>query len=819
MKFLHPLFLLFFFISAHAQDSTKKFIAVRTSSAPRIDGLLDDDAWKNIPAVSDFIQALPTEGEKVSQKTEIKIIYDDAAIYVGAMMYDVSPDSILQELGNRDDDGLNADKFRVVIDPYNSQLDAYEFGVYASGVQTDMRFSDITYNAVWQSAVKILKNGWSVELKIPYSAIRFPSSIIQKWGLQLTRDVRRTREFDQWCLTPADKANPQKFWGTLEGISDIKPPLRLSLTPYVSGYYETAPAYNPDGTYNYANSFSYNAGADLKYGLDERYTLDMTLLPDFGQIKSDDKVKNLSYREVNYEDNRPFFKEGTDLFNQDEVFYSRRIGKTPTLFYDVPGLIDSGETIVKNPSQAKLLNATKISGRGNSGLGFGLFNAVTDNTYAEIKNSEGKTRKILTEPLTNYNAFVFDQQMKNSSSTHIINTNVIRSGKDYRDANVTSSGIVLRDKSNTYQFNGGGALSQLFTKNDSVKNIFTDQMGYYYFAALHKISGTWQYGIGHESMSKTYDRSDMGYQSIGNFSAIGVNFSYNRLKPWRSVLRSFNSLNAHYSYYNDNRRPSDLSFNLNSFVLFKSYLSIFGGGGFAPFSNYDYNEPRVEGRYFRTAQYWFAYMGVSTDYRKKLAFDLNINTSNWIPNNIHDFPQGQGLGFEVKPRIRISDKLSVFCGLNYNFDPFNPGFVDSTGGVITFGARKLNTYITTLSAKYIFKNDLSFTLNGRHYWNTGEYIHYYTLLGNGLLAANTTYTENNNFSYNAFTLDATFSWQFAPGSIFSVVYKNVIDNEGFLLPKNYADNFSQTFQLPQTNSISIKVLYYLDYQQIKKRKE
>jgi len=823
MKNIFCLFFILSMVFGYAQDSLKlkTFTASRITTAPKIDGLLEDEAWKNAASASDFIQSLPFEGKPVSQKTEVRILYDDYFIYVGAMMYDSAPDSILHELGNRDDGDLNAERFRFVIDPYNTRQDAYDFGVYSSGVQLDSRFSDPTYNGVWQSSVKIINNGWSVEMKIPYSAIRFPSKKDQHWGLQFTRHIRRNREFDQWALTPAGKANGPKYWGTLEGISDIKPPLRLSSTPYLSSYLESAPQYDADDNLSYGNSFSYNAGADIKYGLDERFTLDMTLLPDFGQVQSDNKVKNLSYREVTYDDYRPFFKEGTDLFNKNRLFYSRRIGKTPTCFSSVEDSLEQGETLEKNPSQTKLLNATKVSGRGNGGLGFGLFNAVTNNTYAEVKDSLGNTRKILTEPLTNYNVLVFDQQLKNASNIYFINTDVMRTGNTYRDANVTGTGFTFQDKSNTWAIDGVGNLSQVFRKNDTDINTFSDQLGYYYFAGTRKISGTWQYGIGHETMNKTFDRSDMGFQSINNYSATNVYFSYNRFKPWGSVLNSFNSINVNYATNYTTGKRTDLSTNLNLFVLFQSYLSIFGGGGMSPVSSYDYYEPRVDGRFFRSIQYYYAYAGFSSDYKKKLALDMTVNTSNWLKNNIYNFPLQQGINTDIKPRFRVSDHLSFIYAFTYNFDPFNVGYADTIKTTVVepiFGGRILNTYINTLTAKYIFKNDLSLSLNARHYWSTGEYVKYFHLSKEGELVHNVTYTGNNNFSYNAFNIDAVFSWQFSPGSVFSVVYKNAIEESDDIIPVSFKGNFSNTLQSPQTNSISLKVLYFLDYQQLKRKK-
>ena len=246
---------------------------------------------------------------------------------------------------------------------------------------------------------------------------------------------------------------------------------------------------------------------------------------------------------------------------------------------------------------------------------------------------------------------------------------------------------------------------------------------------------------------------------------------------------------------------------------------MFVGAGISPFANYDYREPRVEGRYFRSFEYWYAYAGFNSNYSKMFSVDVNLNTSNWPASNIHHFIPDPGYNFNIKPRFRASDKLSFLCGIDYGYDPFNIGFANfDANGDIIFGGRILNTYITSLTGKYIFKNDLSLTLNARHYWSSGEYVKYYTLLDNGLLADNPGYSTNNNFSYNAFNIDAVFSWQFAPGSLLSIVYKNAIEKDEIIIPKSYGDNFSKTFESPQTNSISIKVLYYLDYQNLKRKK-
>jgi hypothetical protein len=300
-----------------SQNAVKNYTCIRTDKAPKIDGIINDEVWLKTAIASDLVQNIPDEGKTPTQKTEVRIAYDDQAIYVAAMLYDTSPDSICHQLGMRDDD-INSDLFRIGFDTYNKQQDAYIFELYSSGVQRDNRGSDPAYDAVWESAVKITDTGWSLEMKIPYSAIRFPSVSEQIWGLQFTRTIIRRNEFDQWSLVPKDAINSILYWGKLSGIKDIKSPLRLSVAPFASVYYEHAPEEGSAPTI-YSDSYSYNFGADLKYGINEKFTLDMTLLPDFSQVQSDNKVKNLTYQEVVYNENRSFFKEGTELFNKGNL--------------------------------------------------------------------------------------------------------------------------------------------------------------------------------------------------------------------------------------------------------------------------------------------------------------------------------------------------------------------------------------------------------------------------------------------------------------------------------------------------------------------
>jgi len=223
-------------VTAQVNSQRPVLNALRISEAPDIDGSLDDAAWQQADIASGFRQKEPVYDTLTSFKTEVKIVYDDKAVYIGAVMYDNHPDSIKKELAVRDSDGKNADYFYLAFDTWNSKQDAYMFGVSASGIQLEQRALDETYDAVWASEVKITEIGWIAEFRIPYSALRFPSTEVQEWGLQMVRSVRRNRETDQWSLEPLDtENNTLNYWGKLTGLKNINPPLRLSVLPYLSG--------------------------------------------------------------------------------------------------------------------------------------------------------------------------------------------------------------------------------------------------------------------------------------------------------------------------------------------------------------------------------------------------------------------------------------------------------------------------------------------------------------------------------------------------------------------------------------------------------
>ncbi|HSH50315.1 MAG TPA: DUF5916 domain-containing protein, partial [Bacteroidales bacterium] len=293
----------------YSLNNNKQTIEIKkVDQGPKIDGRLDDEIWLNAPVAKDFIQYEPYNGHAPSLPTEVKILYDNHAIYFGAIMYDNHPDSIIKDLGNRDEyTSLNADLFTVIISTFNDGVNASEFMVSASGMQSDVKHNgnseDRNWDAVWESKVRITEDGWILEMKIPYSALRFSKSDNQVWGVHFMRHIRRYREWNSWNFIDNQVQGKINQMGEMSGIKNIEPPLRLSVTPYVSAYLEK----NAE-TDKWGNNF--NAGMDLKWGINQSFTLDMILIPDFGQVQSDDEILNLSPYEVKYSEKRQFFTEG-----------------------------------------------------------------------------------------------------------------------------------------------------------------------------------------------------------------------------------------------------------------------------------------------------------------------------------------------------------------------------------------------------------------------------------------------------------------------------------------------------------------------------
>ncbi|MEJ5993931.1 DUF5916 domain-containing protein [Pedobacter sp. Du54] len=789
-----------------AQNPTpkKKLTASRTTISPKIDGNLDDAVWANAAIASDFIELRPVPGrlEPKDGRTEIKMLYDDYAIYISARMYD-NPDSVVHELVSRDEIG-NADFVGVVFDTFLDGVNGYGFFVTAAGVQFDAKYSligdeDANWNAVWESSVKLDDKGWTAEMKIPYSALRFSSKDIQNWGMNVTR--KRTGK------------NRQTFWnnidpkvdgfvnqsGILEGLKNIKAPLRLSFSPYVSTLISNYPYHTP-GVKN--TQASINGGMDVKYGINQSFTLDMTLIPDFGQVQSDYRVLNLTPFEVKFNENRQFFTEGTELFNKGDLFYSKRIGSIPS-YFDYSG-VKSTDKIIKNPQEGKILNATKVSGRTAKGLGVGLFNAVTNTMFTEVEDPSGNRRNVESQPLTNYNIFVLDQSLKNNSSISVINTNVLRQGKAY-DANVSAALFNISNKSNKYFISGAGKMS--YVTDNPVKE---NRSGYSYEFGIGKKSGSFTFNYEQEFSDSHFDPSDMGFYTNNNFFDQSVNFAYNQYKPgkWYNQIQAWTEIE-----YSRRYRPGDyqsLGFFPGLYIQYKNFWSTELNANVLPESN-DFYESRNGQVYKAPASYR---VGIYLNGNRAKPYNYGGN----IVIQRLDLMNGVSYNYYFYQNLRVNDKLAFGLDLNYQPSYNFVNWVAKNGTQAVFSRYDRNTVENTMDAKYSFSNKMGFQLGVRHYWSDRRNKDFYLLNSAGRLdpyvgAA----LQNVDRNYNVFNIDLMYRWQFSPGSELSITYKNAAETNENFYTKRYGRNIDYVLSEPQNNSLSIKVLYYIDYLNLIKR--
>lgn len=797
----HIIALIFLFSTAimFGQETSlpkKHLEAIYTNEAIIIDGEFNEAIWKEAKIATDFVSFDPINGTPAPDnlKSEVKIVYDNNAVYIAATLYDSEPSKILKEIKERDDFGTS-DLFGLFINGYNDGQQDFQFYVSAANGQADCNFTsqdgeDYSWNAIWSSKARITDIGWVVEMKIPYAALRFPSTDIQTWGINFFREVRRNRQKYTWNFIDNKIGAFSQQAGILDGIQKISPPTRLFLIPYTSGYLNS----NKDET-----SFTAKGGLDIKYGINDAFTLDAILVPDFGQTKFDNVVLNLGPFEQQFNENRPFFTEGTDMFSKGGLLYTRRIGASPDFY---PELADN-ETIDEFPNTTNLLNAVKISGRNNDGLGIGFLNAITEKTTVNIRNIDDNTsREAVVSPLTNYNVTVFDQRFNKNSSVTFINTNVTRAG-NFRDANVSGLLFDLNTKANTYNLAGKVTMSNVY---DS-KNTNGINSSIY----LAETSGKIRYSLGADYISKEYDNNDLGINFLTNYYDFFSNISYRILKPTKTFNSFRVNLNSYFEFNNTSNYIQDNNFNVNINTTDKKNHYYGMGFNVRAFSNHDYYEPRIDNHYLIVPEYKGIYFNVSTNYNYKFAIDLY---SEYGKVN----QQGrENLDFSISPRYRFNDKFSLVYALSPSIQKNNVGWVDylSASNEIIMARRDRNTINNSLTGKFSISSQMNFNLSVRHYWSYAENNAFYTLLNNGELAENTLYNENKNSNFNTWNLDLSYSWWFAPGSQATILYRNNAFNYDRTIDKSYSNNFNNLFTDNLNHAFSISIRYFIDYNQAK----
>lgn len=796
------LLLIGFLLSLNLQAQKKSLEPLKTDADIIVDGYLSDSIWQYAPEATDFVMLSPGSGEAIPQEfeTRVKVFYTDEAICFGLIMNDPQPDSILRQVTVRDDMNQNHDWLAVAINPFNDGQNDFTFFVSASGTQADSRTTangeDYSINSIWYSEVRITETGWVCEIKIPYISLRFPNELQKDWGFNVIRSIRRSREEYSWNYIDRGSGYSWEYQaGLLKNIRNIDPPIRLSLMPYASTYVD-----NFKGN----TELDFNAGMDLKYGINQSFTLDATLIPDFGQVAFDNQVLNLSPFEIQFQENRQFFNEGTELFSLGDLLYSRRIGGAPKNITN-QDLNDTNDVTVRTEF-TRLLNATKISGRTNNNLGIAFLNAVTDNNYSSI-DSAGTQREELLEPLTNYNILVLDQRFNRNSSVSFVNTNVIRNGK-YTDGNVAALLASIFNKSGQYRLDLQFKRSDRFLENDDKES------GEQYYLRFGDVDGHWRWATRQDIITEDYNPNDLGFLARSNLFRNYSELEYLTFKPSGPFNRTSYALFSVYSQLFDQQSFEEFYLGLNTFFLLRDFTGTGLRLRLKPIRSYDYFEPRTPGERFLKPMNFASIYFLSTDYRKPFALDVDLGydyTPEWDRSYYN---------INLEPRIRLGDHFFMIPQLTFDLYYNDYGFAaKNQQKEPIFGRRDRREIIALIYGRYAFNPKASLGLRLRHYWSRVDYKEYFDLRNSGELSPNEGSMNFDGF-FNAINLDLRFSWWFAPASEMVILYRVALSQDSDLggeIQNDYFQNLNNAFDNPVQNNLSIRLAYFLDYDRTRRQ--
>ena len=473
-------------------NDRKQIRAIRIDAdIPKIDGKLNDEAWKQAKFVSDFLQKEPNEGAPPHDKTRVGFLYDGDALYIGAQMYSENPDAIRALVTRRDKEG-SSEQLVVSLDTFYDRRTAYSFGVTAAGVRldyyhpeddTDPEERDNSFDPVWEAKVTRDSTGWMAEIRIPFSQLRFNNREVQVWGVNLNRRIPARNEDIFWVVIPKNKAGWASRFGDLVGIKGIRPSRRIEMFPYAAGNSTFASDVDANNPFDEAYDTAARMGGELRMGLGPNVTLEATVNPDFGQVEADPAEVNLSQFETIFEERRPFFTEGIQYLGgtRSDYFYTRRVGAPPH------GSVSSN--YVDIPENTTILGAAKATGRLASGLSIGAMSALTGREFASaFDTSTDSINEVEVEPLTAFNVARLQKEFGDSGSTagvmfSAVNRDVSRGSPLAeiltRQAYAGGGEWDVRFDDGTYRFTGGVGFSFIEGAPDAIERAQRSRIHYF----------------------------------------------------------------------------------------------------------------------------------------------------------------------------------------------------------------------------------------------------------------------------------------------------------------------------------------------------
>jgi hypothetical protein len=852
--------------------------AARAVHPPLIDGRLIDEAWAAAEPATTFTQRDPDEGMAPTERTEIRFLFDDSALYVAARLFDSEPTHIMRRLSMRDNGGADADVISIYVDPMHDHLTGAIFRVSAANVQQDsILFNDTwtegAWDAVWQSAVTIDEMGWSAEMRIPLSQLRFNAADKQTWGVNVERHIRRKNEYDWLSMVPKNESGTASRMLDLTGLDDIKPTRRVELLPYAGARNEfIAPeSGNPfnDGSRAFAA-----AGLDAKLGVTSNLTATATVNPDFGQVEVDPAVVNLSAFETFFEEKRPFFLEGSQIFSnygrggsnsfwgfnnsEPQIFYSRRIGRAPQISLD-----DDDHKDV--PAATTILGAVKLTGKTDSGWSLGLLEAVTSREDARISNDLTNSRSIV-EPFTNYAVARVQRDIGRRFGVGMLSTSVRRrlETNALRDALVESAYVagsdayLFLDEKRDWVIVGNIAASRVNGSSTVIEKLQkaaqryfqrpdaphvrldptrTSLSGYTGRINLNRNSGLWQVNAALWAGSPGFESNDLGFLSTGDRAGMHAVLLFRDVKT-RRYSRSWNAWIAKYYTWNFGRELQS-----NGLSASANWNSL----------NY-WNINTNVGRNWRTLDDRLTRGGPSAEAPGGSNWNINVNSDSrkrmslgagarlrWTDEG--GWSRNVNANLAIKPSERVILTLGPTLDRSSTVAQYVTSVTDATatstyGARYVFGALDQTQVAMTTRVSVILSPTVSVQVYAQPLIAAGDYFgfkelarprafdfaEYGSALGtifrdaaekeyvvdpDSSNAAESFRFDDPDFSLRSLKVNAVFRWELKPGSTFYVVWTRQQKDEANPGSFNARRDTRAMLRAPGDDVLLFKIAYWI----------
>jgi len=821
------------------------------------------------------VQFRPNPGDDASEPTEVRVLYTESAIYIGARMYDSNPDGIIKRLARRDQH-VTSDDFQVAFDSYFDRRTAFVFAVSVAGVQRDwIMFGDTnmdpSWNAVWESATSTDGDGWTAEIRIPLSQLRFSrpddSASGMTWGVNFQRQLAREGETSIWSPRPDDGSRQVSAFGTLSGLDGIQPSRSLEIRPYILSSATRAP--NDVGNPFYdTTALSQSVGGDLKYGITNNLTLDVTINPDFGQVEADPSVVNLSAFETFFPEQRPFFQEGADIFefnigagddNAESLFYSRRLGRRPQ------GFVTQPTEFTDSPLATTILGAAKISGKTSTGWSIGFMDALTGRESARFVQG-GALGEQMVEPMTNYAVGRVIKDFRDGETAIGVIGTATNRGIDgdgpisFLTSSAYTGGADFRHRfsEGNYQIEGYLLGSSVSGNAGSVERLQRSSARYYQrpdadhleldptrtsltgsAASLEftKVGGgNWRWGAFGNYRSPGFEVNTVGFQQRAD-QAMGVGWlSYQQFQPQGPFRRWGANFNG-WSGWNFGGERIFSGGNLNGNFQLKNFWNGFFG--------YNMEAEGLSatslrgGPALKTPTQWSSWAGFESDSRKSVRIGAFANMGGEFETTTSRFSIGPSVTFQPSSQMQLSLRP------NFSWNDRAWQFVDQAsadnGTRYVFGGLNQQTVSLTARLNYTFSPDLSLQLYAQPFVSAGTYSgmmevdqpraadfddrfaaysdeQLRRVTGNGFnfyevdenLDGTADFAfRDPDFNVKSFRSNLVFRWQYRPGSSVFVVWSR--DQGDFVNDGSFdlGRDFGDVFGIPSTNVFLVKIEHWL----------